>query len=254
MKKLLLFFIVSATFIACKDNQHRKNTGIIQQNLKGKVQTLTEITINLDSSGNAKSDSTFKISEFTTDGYITTVTSKDSSGKIIQIQTLVLNADGTMKEMNKSKEGKQISRFTAEVDKSGNYTSGKNYDSTNNQDSYLADLKTNEYGIVYSGKEYFMNGKIKNTWDAKYEGPNFVGFTATDSLGKTSQGAVKLNEKGDAIKENYSYYEKDSLIAKNYTYKYDSYDDKGNWTLRSTYDEKEKKESIVKRVFAYYKY
>jgi hypothetical protein len=158
-----------------------------------------------------------------------------------------------MKEMNKSKEGKQISRFTAEVDKSGNYTSGKNYDSTNNQDSYLADLKTNEYGIVYSGKEYFMNGKIKNTWDAKYEGSNFVGFTATDSLGKTSQGAVKLNEKGDAIKENYSYYEKDSLIAKNYTYKYDSYDDKGNWTLRSTYDEKEKKESIVKRVFAYYK-
>ena len=253
MKKLLLFFIVSATFIACKDNQHRKNTGIIQQNLKGKVQTLTEITINLDSSGNAKSDSTFKISEFTTDGYITTVTSKDSSGKIIQIQTLVLNADGTMKEMNKSKEGKQISRFTAEVDKSGNYTSGKNYDSTNNQDCYLADLKTNEYGIVYSGKEYFMNGKIKNTWDAKYEGSNFVGFTATDSLGKTSQGLVKLNEKGDAIKENYSYYEKDSLIAKNYTYKYDSYDDKGNWTLRSTYDEKEKKESIVKRVFAYYK-
>lgn len=253
MKKLLLFFIVSATFIACKDNQHRKNTGIIQQNLKGKVQTLTEITINLDSSGNPKSDSTYKISEFTTDGYVTTVTSKDSSGKIIQIQTLVLNADGTMKEMNKSKEGKQISRFTAEVDKSGNYTSGKNYDSTNNQDSYLADLKTNEYGIVYSGKEYFMNGKIKNTWDAKYEGPNFVGFTATDSLGKKSQGAVKLNEKGDAIKENYSYYEKDSLIAKNYTYKYDSYDDKGNWTLRSTYDEKEKKESIVKRVFAYYK-
>jgi ABC-type multidrug transport system fused ATPase/permease subunit len=37
MKKLLLFFIVSATFITCKDNQHRKNTGIIQQNLKGKV-------------------------------------------------------------------------------------------------------------------------------------------------------------------------------------------------------------------------
>ena len=121
MKKLLLFFIVSATFIACKDNQNRKNTGVIQQNLKGQVQTLTEITINLDSTGNAKSDSTFKISEFNSDGYNTTVTLKDSSGKIIQIQTLVLNADGTVKEMKKSKDGKQIYRFTAEVDKSGNY-------------------------------------------------------------------------------------------------------------------------------------
>jgi hypothetical protein len=98
-----------------------------------------------------------------------------------------------------------------------------------------------------------MNGKVKNIWDAKYDGPNFIGFTATDSLGKTSQGVVKLNEKGDAIKENYSYYEKDSLITKNYTYKYDSYDNKGNWTQLSTYDEKEKKESIVKRVFSYYK-
>jgi hypothetical protein len=253
MKKLLLCFVVLVSFIACKNNQIRKNTGIIQQNLKGQVQTLKEITINLDSTGNAKSDSTIKISEFNSDGYVTTITSKDSSGKIIQIQTMVLNADGTMKEMNKSLDGKQISRFTAEVDKSGNYTNGKNFDSTNNQDSYLADLKTNEYGIIYSGKEYFMNGKVKNIWDAKYDGPNFIGFTATDSLGKTSQGVVKLNEKGDAIKENYSYYEKDSLITKNYTYKYDSYDNKGNWTQLSTYDEKEKKESIVKRVFSYYK-
>jgi hypothetical protein len=98
-----------------------------------------------------------------------------------------------------------------------------------------------------------MNGKIKNSWDAKYEGPNYVGYTAIDSVGKTSNGTAKLNEKGDAIKENYTYYEKDSAITKNYSYKYDSYDDKGNWTQRSTYDEKEKKESVVKRVFAYYK-
>jgi hypothetical protein len=253
MKKILLFFIVLVSFIACKNNQIRKNTGIIQQNLKGQVQTLTEITTNLDSTGNAKSDSTIKISEFNSGGYNTTVTLKDSSGKIIQIQTLVLNSDGTVNEMKKSKDGKQIYRFTAEVDKSGNYISGKSYDSTNNQDGYMADLKTNEYGIIYSGKEYFMNGKIKNSWDAKYEGPNYVGYTAIDSVGKTSNGTAKLNEKGDAIKENYTYYEKDSAITKNYSYKYDSYDDKGNWTQRSTYDEKEKKESVVKRVFAYYK-
>ena len=70
----------------------------------------------------------------------------------------------------------------------------------------MTDFKTNEYGIVYSGKEHSMSGKIKNSWDAKYDGPNFIGYTATDSVGRKSNGTVKLNDKGDAINENYSYY------------------------------------------------
>lgn len=249
----MLFFIVSGSLIACNNNQIRKNTGLVQQNLKGKVQTVTEITTNIDSAGNVKSDSTIKISDFNIDGYITTTTSKDANGNIIETQTIVLNADGTMSETKKSKDGKQISRFKVEVDNNGNYIGGKNYDSTNTQDSYVTDLKTNEYGLVYSGKEYTMNGKIKNSWDIKYDGPNYIGYTAIDSLGKTSQGSANLNEKGDIIKENYTFYEKDSAITKNYTYKYDTYDNKGNWTQRSAYDEKEKKSIIVKRVFAYYK-
>jgi hypothetical protein len=253
MKKLLLCFLVSASLTACNNKQTLNNTDLLHQNLKGKVQTVSEITINLDSDGNAKSDSTIKMIDFNSDGYITTITSKDSSGKITEIQTNALNTNGTVSEVKKSKDGKQVSRLTTEVDKNGNYIGGKSYDSANNQDGYMTDFKTNEYGIIYSGKDHLMNGKIKNSWDATYEGPNFIGYTATDSLGRKSNGSVKLNEKGDAINENYSYYEKDSAVTKNYTHTYDSYDNKGNWTQRLTFEDQVKKTIIVKRIFTYYK-
>jgi len=252
MKKLLLCILVSASLTACTNKQTPNNTSLIQQNLKGKVQTISEITINFDSTGNEKSDSTIKISDFNSDGYITTITSKDSSGSITEIQTIALNTNGTVSEVKKSKDGKQISRFKTELDKDGNYTGGKSYDSANNQDGYVTDFKTNEYGILYSGKEHLMNGKIKNSWDAKFEGPNFIGYNATDSVGRNSNGTVKLNEKGDAINEIYNYYENDKAVTKNYNHTYDSYDNKGNWTQRSTF-EQDKKTTIVKRVFTYYK-
>ena len=252
MKKLLFCILVSASLTACTNKQTPNNTSLIQQNLKGKVQTISEITINFDSTGIEKSDSTIKISDFNSDGYITTITSKDSSGSITEIQTIALNTNGTVSEVKKSKDGKQISRFKTELDKDGNYTGGKSYDSANNQDGYVTDFKTNEYGILYSGKEHLMNGKIKNSWDAKFEGPNFIGYNATDSVGRNSNGTVKLNEKGDAINEIYNYYENDKAVTKNYNHTYDSYDNKGNWTQRSTF-EQDKKTTIVKRVFTYYK-
>lgn len=99
-----------------------------------------------------------------------------------------------------------------------------------------------------------MNGKIKSTFDMKYDGPNFVGGTSTDSTGKPSyQGTVKLNDKGDAIEEHSTTREKDSTKTQNLTYKYDSYDDKGNWTQRTTSNDKGKPTVIVKRIFTYYK-
>ncbi len=253
MKKMIIA-LLAVSLIACNSTQTRKNTDIIQQNLKGKVQTLEERTTNFDSTGKAKSDSAINISDFNAEGYITTYTSKDSSGKITVNQTIAHNADGTTSEVKNTKDGKQTFRVTIDVDKNGNYTGAKTYDSTNKQDSYYTDFKTNEYGITYAGKQHFMNGKLKNTFDMKYEGPNFVGGTATDSTGKISyQGTVKLNEKGDAIEEHYTTHEKDSTITKNLTYKYDSYDDKGNWTQRTTSDDKGKQITIVKRIFAYYK-
>jgi len=252
--KSVVMALLAVSLIACNSNQPRKNTDLIQQNLKGKVQILEERTTNFDSSGKAKADSTVGISGYNAEGYNTTYTAKDSSGKITLSQTISHNSDGTTSEVKGTKDGKQTFRVTIETDGKGNYTTAKSYDSTDKQDSYYSDLKTNEYGITYAGKQHFMSGKIKSTFDMKYEGPNFVGGLATDSTGKPSyQGTVKLNEKGDAMEEHYTSREKDSTITKDLMYKYDSYDDKGNWTQRTTTDAKGKQTSIVKRTFTYYK-
>ena len=256
--KLVIIAALAVGLIACNSDQKtteiRKNTDLIQQNLKGKVQTLEERTVNYDSTGGIKADSTLSSASFNEEGYITNYTSKDSSGKTTFEQTISHNADGTFSEVKNTKDGKQIFRLVTEVDKNGNYTGGKTYDSTGNQDGYYTDLKTNEYGIVYAGKQHFMNGNIKGTFDRKFEGANFVGGTSTDSTGKiTYQGTVKLNDKGDAIEEHSTTREKDSTTTQNLTYKYDSYDDKGNWTQRTTYNDKGKPTSILRRIITYYK-
>lgn len=256
--KPVIIAALAVSLIACNNDQKatavRKNTDLIQQNLKGRVENLEEITVNLDSTGQLKADSTVNTTRFNEEGYVTKYTSKDSTGKTILEQTISRNPDGTFSEAKNTKDGKQIYRLVTEVDESGNYTGGKTYDSTGKQDGYYKDLKTNEYGIVYAGKQHFMNGNIKSTFDMKYEGANFVGGASTDSTGKISyQGTVKLNEKGDPIEEQSTSRENDSITTKNLTYKYDSYDDKGNWTQRTAYNDKGEPTIILRRIFTYYK-
>jgi hypothetical protein len=99
-----------------------------------------------------------------------------------------------------------------------------------------------------------MDGRIKGTWDNKYNGVTYVSGTSTDSTGKVNYtGWVKVNDKGDAIEEEATTTEKGATKTEKYTYKYDSYDDSGNWTQRTTYNDKGKPTKIVKRVFTYYK-
>ena len=143
MKKLFLFCLV-ISLIACNSNdktEAAKNTDLIQQNLKGKVQQLEETTVNIDSTGKIKPDSSTAVTGFDEKGYQTKYSNKDSSGKVITEQNISHNEDGTFKEMTTTTKGKQTFKLTTEV-KDGKYTGGKSYDSTGKQDSYYTDLKT----------------------------------------------------------------------------------------------------------------
>ena len=255
MKKLVVFCL-AASLIACntkdKKTETAKNSDLIQQNLKGNVKQLDELTVNIDSTGKMKPDSSTTITEFDKKGYQSKNSTKDSSGKITSEQTISHNSDGTFKEMLTTKNGKQTFKLTTDV-KDGNYTGGKSYDSTGKQDSYYTDLKTNEYGIVYAGKQHFMNDKIKSTFEMKYDGPNFIGGTATDSTGKTTYtGSIKLDDKGNAAEETATTLEKGATKTEVFTYKYDSFDKTGNWTQRTTYNDKGKPTKIVKRSLVYF--
>src|SRR4030095_6720642 len=260
MKRVLLFVFTISLLIACNDSAKvksismAKNSDITQQNLKGQVQRLEEISFTVDSTGTNKQDSLSNINEFDEKGYQFKYSTKDLSGKMHTVQTITHDENGIFKELVTTLDGKQTFRLTTDYDSDGKYTGGKSYDSTGKQDSYYTDLSTNEYGIVYAGKQHFMDGRVKSTWDNKFDGVIYVGGTSTDSTGKVSYtGAVKVNDKGEAIEEISTTRDKDSTKTEKMTYKYDSYDDKWNWTQRTTYNEKEKPSKIVKRAFTYYK-
>ena len=258
MKKLFILIFAAGLF-SCNSEKKKtetvavKNTDLIQQNLQGKIQGVTEATYAMDSLGNIKSDSTFAISSYDEKGYQVKSITKDSSGKITMEQTMSHNADGSFAELVTMKNGKQFNKLITEV-KDGKYNGGKAYDSTSEQTGYYTDLKQNEYGIVYEGRKHDMNGKVVNTFTMKYDGPHFTGGTSTDSTGKTDYtGSVKLNEKGDPIEESTTTLQKGVSKTEVTTYKYESADEKGNWLQRTTYNDKGKATKILKRTISYYK-
>ena len=125
MKKLFVFCLV-IFLIACNSNDKKpeaaKNTDLIQQNLKGKVQKLEETTVMIDSLGKMKPDSSTGITEFDEKGYQTKYSTKDSSGTITMEQNVSHNEDGTFKEMITTTKGKQTFKLVTEV-KEGKYKS-----------------------------------------------------------------------------------------------------------------------------------
>jgi hypothetical protein len=259
MKSFLLFLSSVCLLLACNNPAKvdsasmPKNSDVVQQNLKGKVKEFEEVSYTVDSTGASKQDSLISISQFDEKGYQPKYLTKDTTGKIHTEQTVTHDENGMFTEMVTMTNGKQTFRLTTEF-KDGKYTSGKSYDSTGKQDSYYTDLATNEYGIVYAGKQHFMDGRVKATWDNKFDGPIYVSGTGSDSTGKVSYtGSVKVDDKGNAIEEVSTTREKDSTKTEKMTYKYDSFDDAGNWTQRTTYNEKGKPSKIIKRTFTYYK-
>ncbi len=229
-----------------------KNTELLAYNLKGKVQQTDETATTIDSLGVSKSDSTVTVTLFDSIGYQTESYTKDASGKKVSEQLFKRNPDGSIAEFKSLKDGKQVSRLTTEM-KDGKYTGGKNYDSTDKQDAYYTDLGNTEYGQVNEGKQHFMDGRVKGTFSSKYQGPLYIGGSSTDSTGKTDYtGTVTLDDKGNTVSETTTTMNIGVSKTETNTYKYE-FDEKGNWTMRTTFNDKGKPTKITKRTISYFK-
>ena len=92
MKSLFLVLAAAVLFTACNNTsntttaaaaQARQNTDLIQQHLKGKVESLTETSYAADSTDKmGKMDSVIGTTTFDEKGYISKYQEKDSAGKL----------------------------------------------------------------------------------------------------------------------------------------------------------------------------
>jgi len=259
MKKF--FFLLSSAILlfACnneKTAEAPKNTDLIQQNLKGKVQSIAEESYAVDSTGKmGAKDSMVTLSDFDEKGYQSKQTTKNSAGMVTDETTITHYDNGATKEVSGVSKGKQTFKFTIEIDSSGKYSGAKSYDSTGNQASYYKGLTQDEFGNVLTGTEYKMDNSVKSSFvNSTDKNGHSIGSVGKDSTGKeTFHSTSKLNDKEDVIETTTMTVIKDSTKTETVSYKYDTYDDKGNWTQRTTSNDKGKATKIVKRTVTYYK-
>ena len=87
----------------------------------------------------------------------------------------------------------------------------------------------------------------------QYDKTHFLGGKTTDSTGKaTYEGTAKVNENGDMSEEELTFMENGKPKSEKNTYKYEGFDDKGNWTKRTKYNDKNKPVQVTKRTLTYY--
>lgn len=256
MRNLIITVVIIA-FIACNNQPSQKTTTNIQKsdfgfsNLKGKPETIEAKTVNFDSTGKAKGDSTQSLGVYDNDGSIIRETNKDNSGTTT-IHEVAYYVNGFIKEEKTTVNGVVQVRVTIDSFVNGQHVGAKVWDATGKQIAYC-DAINNEYGQVTSGKTFFMNGKLQFAWESKFDGPLRIGGSSTDTAGKViRQSTIKRNEKGDEVEEHYMWFENADTTTSTLNHKYDSYDEKDNWTQQSTY-KNGKLLSVTKRTITYYK-
>jgi hypothetical protein len=259
MKKILLLLVTGLFALACinknQTNEPPKNSELIQQNYKGKVQRLEEVPYKVDSTGKiGEIDSCcIFVAELNEKGYTTRWYNKDKKGVISFLRNLNRFDNGQFKEWNDTINGKKYRSMVLQIDNDGKYSGAKSYDSAGKVDGYFTDFKENEYGEMTAFKHYKTDSSLIGTWTAEYDKSIWLGSTTTDSTGKVN-GTYKnkLDDKGNSIEFTSTIVTKDSTTKKVETYKYNSYDDQGNWTQRTEY-ENGKPIKVAKRNFKYYK-
>lgn len=260
MKKLLLVLATGMVIYSCnngtKEAETAKNNDWTAQNLKGMVQSVEETTYTPDSTGKVGEMDSCCIStdQFDKNGYVTTTTKKDSKGTISEQTTLERWDKGQIKKVTNTKGGKMTNGFAIQVDKDGKYTGAQELDSAGKVTFYYTGITEDDYGAVTGGARHKADSTLDGSFKNSYNKGLQTGGSYTDSSGKevyTSKS--ELNDKGDVAKTSATDVGKDSTTTTVKTFKYDSYDEQGNWTQRTTYNEKGKATKVVKRAYTYYK-
>lgn len=258
MKKIS--FLSMAIVIAFSCNQKKqetpKNADVLADNLNGKVEQTTETDYKSDSTGKVGEQDSCCVAHVNYDekGYVTGYTNDNKAGTQKEEGHFVHYDNGAMKSVNNTKNNKPISTISIQIDKDGNYSGAQETDSSGKMNFYYTNLKQNDYGQLTYFKRYKADSSLSSTMTSTYDKHLFKGNEMKDSAGKVSySSSVKLDNKNNVSGKDEKTVTKDSTINKVTSYKYDSFDDKGNWTQRTEMDKNGKPVKITKREITYYK-
>ena len=257
-----IFILLTGLFLlACSSNEKGeskvKYNDLAIDNLKGDVQTIEEAPYKTDSTGKmGDMDSCcITVTQFDGNGNAVKYTSKDSKGTVKNESVYTRHESGLWMGSDETKEGgKPSGSIKATIDDQGQYTLVQTFDSTGKPDVYYKDISQNEFGQAASWKEYDKDSVFRQEGAAKFEKNLQVSFVIKDSVGNDKQTyASKYNDKGEQTENATTTITKDSTTTNVIKYTYETHDDIGNWTQRTTWDDKGKATGITKRTYTYRK-
>jgi len=254
---LSMIFILAACNNSAENSSTKKVTSdLTSENLTGGISSYEDTPYKTDSTGKigAMDSCCVSTSEYDENGNAVKNTSKESSGALKSETVITRHPNGLFKSATTTEKGKTTSSFDTKLDEKGNYTWAQALDSNGKLDIYYTDIIQTEGGMVTGWKQYDKDSVFRQSGEGKYEKNLQTEFSIKDSIGKVkSSSAFKYNDKGEQVEASNTNITKDSTTTTVTKYTYETHDDAGNWTQRTTWNDKGKATAITKRTYTYRK-
>jgi len=262
MQKISILLSVIFILAACTSSEKSESgtkmatSDLVLENLKGDVSSYEETPYKTDSTGKAgEIDSCcISIAEYDENGNGIKTTSKESKGTIKSVTVITRHPNGLFKSASTTEKGKMANGFETTLDEKGNFNGAQALDSNGKLDVYYREITQDENGNVTGWKQYDKDSVFRQSGEGKFDKYLQTSFTMKDSTGKTkSSSTYKYNDKNEQIEVSNTNITKDSTTTTVTKYTYETHDEMGNWTQRTTWNDKGKATAITKRTYTYRK-
>ena len=269
MRNLFLLLVSITLVLACKDSAKEAvavadeeiapiaaNSDWAINHLKGKVKSIEESHYTPDSLGSisAMDSCCTEVEVHNENGFVVKYYETDSDGTVTE-ETVIEYVEGDeFKSARTTIDGKEVFVRVANYDADGKLLDATDTDSTGQITYYYDNMIENEIGQILSGKMYSADSTFMGTWTRKYTDGMETGRGWSDQDGNVLDDTTgELNEKGWLAKMTTVNTDAKGVSTTTVeTMVYDSFDEMGNWTQRTEFDNDGKTEQVEKRVYTYF--
>lgn len=223
--------------------------------LHGKVKSIEETPYTADKDGNiGEMDSCCVSMEmYNEHGFMTKETEKNSAGETTETGVIDRDEMGRFMGYTATADGRVVFKRVVERDTEGNAISAVDTDTTGQVTRKHTVDDANEHFQALSGKSYLADGTYLGTWSYDYVDGMRVSSGWVDSTDvQRMKRTGELNDLGWISKSvEVKVGEDGNTTTTTTTYTYDSFDDAGNWTQKTKY-ENDEPVAVMKRSYTYY--